>query len=406
MNEQRGKLIVLYGINNLGKSTQAKLLVEKLKNNGYQAEYIKYPIYSLNPSGELLNDYLRNGNSFNLDQREAQIIYAFNRTQYQGELTAKLESGINIIAEDYTGTGIAWGIGANVDESFLKIINSHLIPEDLVFLFDGERFREAIENNHKHENDEDLITKVRWAHLKLREEYGWLKINANKIIEDIHEELWEKVYGLLTGVQTNNKTATDNLTAEEEMPKNNNYSGFKAVAEIINNHQAKTYPLPIVTLENNNKHVNKETADSIEPDGKLVVEKTDQKAKLPQKAHIGDAAYDLYANDFYSIPPYGQALVRSGIKMAIPDGYVGLIWDKSGLAAEGITTMGGVIDSNYRGEIKIIVKNLSEEIFNIIPGQKIAQILIQKITNFEISEEKITDSTVREAKGFGSSGKF
>ncbi|MHB8904210.1 MAG: nucleoside/nucleotide kinase family protein, partial [Patescibacteria group bacterium] len=149
MEEKSGKLIVLYGINNLGKSTQAKLLVERLKANGYKAEYLKYPIYDLNPSGVILNDYLRNGNSYELSAKEAQIIYALNRTQYQAELIDKLRAGINIIAEDYRGTGIAWGLGAGVDENFLKKINSHLVPEDLVFLFDGDRFRQAIENNHK-----------------------------------------------------------------------------------------------------------------------------------------------------------------------------------------------------------------------------------------------------------------
>jgi len=409
MSERSGKLIVLYGINNLGKSTQAKLLVERLKNNGYQAEYIKYPIYTLNPSGIILNDYLRNNNSFNLSQREAQIIFAFNRTQYQDELITKLEAGINIIAEDYIGTGIAWGIGSNVNEDFLKKINSHLTPEDLVFLFDGERFREAIENNHKHENDDDLTTKVRWAHLKLREEYGWIKINANKTIEDIHEELWQKTDELLNGNKRNEQI--DNGSSLNSQPaENKNYSGFKAVAEIINNNQAKVFPLSAqnqILEDAISKELEKlESVDAKNIKNKLIVEKISGSAIIPKKAHDGDAAYDLYSNNYYSIPPYGQALVESGVKMIIPDGYAGLIWDKSGLAKEGITTMGGVIDSNYRGEIKIIVKNLSEEMFNIIPGQKIAQILIQKITNFEISEEKITNSTVREANGFGSSGKF
>lgn len=133
MNNYPGKLIVLYGINNLGKSTQAKLLVEKLKTEGLKAEYLKYPIYNLSPSGEILNDYLREGNFYDLHSREAQIIYALNRTQYQDILIKKLEAGIHVVAEDYKGTGIAWGLGAGVSEVFLKSINSHLIDEDLVF---------------------------------------------------------------------------------------------------------------------------------------------------------------------------------------------------------------------------------------------------------------------------------
>ncbi len=381
MSNYPGKLIVLYGINNLGKSTQAKLLVEKLKSQGYQAEYLKYPVYDIKPSGEILNDYLRNGNNFQLSPREAQIIYALNRDQYQEELIKKLKSGINIVAEDYKGTGIAWGLGAGVEEKFLKSINSHLIDEDLVFLFDGERFRQAIEDGHQHENDDDLVNKVRWAHLKLREEYGWYKINANLAIEEIHEHIWNQVKKLLEGI----KAASSNPP------------GFQAIGEIINNNHKPIFedviPDKKTLVENNSS-------------SELLAEKINHQAKLPQKAHSGDAGYDLYSTDYYSIAPYAQALVSTGIKLAIPVNHVGLIWDKSGLASEGITTMGGVIDSTYRGEVKVVVKNLSEDIFNIIPGQKIAQILIQPISQIIINEGKINDQTGRQANGFGSSGRF
>ncbi len=394
MNSYPGKLIVLYGINNLGKSTQAKLLVEKMKDNGYQAEYLKYPIYELRPSGVVLNNYLRENNSFKLSPREAQIIYALNRTQFQDQLIAKLKSGVNIIAEDYTGTGLAWGLGAGVDENFLKEINSHLIKEDLVFLFDGERFKQAIEQGHQHENNEDLMNKVRWAHLKLREEYNWLKINANLAIEEIHEQLWTEVEKLLTG----EKISVESATAS--------YSGFKAIGEIIVKNGlpitkpeatlTKSEPLPLKL----------EVIKDASPLKSLPVSKTTPNAKLPQKAHAGDAGYDLFSTDYYSITPYGQALIGSGIKMAIPEGYVGLVWDKSGLASTGITVLGGVIDSSYRGEIKIVVKNLSEDMFNIVPGQKIAQILIQPVADLPTSEENISDETTRQANGFGSSGQF
>jgi len=412
MNNYPGKLIVFYGINNLGKSTQAKLLVERLKANGYQAEYLKYPIYDLTPSGFILNDYLRNANPYNLSAKEAQIIYALNRTQYQNELIAKLKAGINVIAEDYKGTGIAWGLGAGVDESFLKKVNSHLIDENLVFLFDGERFRQAIENHHKHENDDDLTTKVRWAHLKLREEYGWWKINANLAIEEIHEEIWAAVRELLEGPQINQ--------TPEIVPKSKEtykHSTWQAIGDIItDNRQTVINPEPLAEplkekfIEKHsvsepkiqeNQEIYNQQNDNI-----LIVEKIIATAKLPQKAHVDDAGYDLYASDYYSIAPYGQALVSTGIKLAIPKNRVGLIWDKSGIAFEGIKTMGGVIDSNYRGEIKVIIKNLSEEIFNIVPGQKIAQLLIQSVCSLELREERIIDETERDDRGFGSSGKF
>jgi len=402
MNNYPGKLIVFYGINNLGKSTQAKLLVQRLKANGYQAEYLKYPIYDLEPSGAMLNDYLRNANPHNLHSREAQIIYAMNRTQYQSELIAKLKAGITIIAEDYKGTGIAWGLGAGVDEKFLKDINSHLVEEDLVFLFDGERFRQAIENNHKHENDEDLITKVRWAHLKLREEYGWWKINANLTIDEIHEQVWESVRELLEGPR---------IPIISKPKETYNYSGFQTIGDIITDNRKTILPneapviVPITEKYNPPTENPSETIPEIKKNN-LIIEKLHPEAKLPQRAHSGDAGYDLYSVDYYSIPPYAHILVSTGIKMAIPEGHVGLIWDKSGIAFEGIKTMGGVIDSSYRGEIKVIIKNLSEEMYNIIPGQKIAQILIQAILDFPISEEIIQDETERATGNFGSTGKF
>src|SRR3989338_512403 len=116
-------LIVFYGINNLGKSTQAKLLIDRLNNVDKRAEYLKYPVYDLQPSGVLLNEYLRKGNPFQLTPKEAQIMYAFNRAQYQAGLQSKLSNGTIIVAEDYWGTGVAWGAGAGVDFNFLLELN-------------------------------------------------------------------------------------------------------------------------------------------------------------------------------------------------------------------------------------------------------------------------------------------
>ncbi len=193
----KGLFIVFYGINNLGKTTQAKLLVERFKKEGYQTEYLKYGIYDLQPSGPVLDDYLRHGNPFNLTPREFQIVHVLNRTQYQPQLLEKLNRGINIVAEDYIGTGLAWGIGAGVDEKFLKQMNTHLIRENLAFLFQGQRFSDGIETNHRHEQDDELTEKVRLAHEKLADEFGWIRINANQPIEVISQEIWEKVVKVL-----------------------------------------------------------------------------------------------------------------------------------------------------------------------------------------------------------------
>jgi dUTP pyrophosphatase len=397
MQNTQGKFIVLYGINNLGKTTQAKMLVDRLRAAGAKAEYIKYPIYDLVPSGVVLNNYLRGGNFLNLSPREAQIFYANNRTQYEKTLIAKLRSGINIIAEDYTGTGIAWGIGAGVDELFLKYINSHLLKEDLAFLFDGERFKEATETGHKHETDDELVSKVRQSHLKLGAENGWIKINANLSIKEIHEQLWDKVVNLIGPLPLLSKEGLGEVSRQTEKGLNNSFSAY---------YQTSPHPSPRIQFGASSCQGEGVARQTHKSKLQLKIQRVSRTAKLPTRARQGDAGLDLYSDDNYTLFPGDITGIKTGIKMRIPEGYVGLIWDKSGLAKQGIHAVGGVIDSGYRGEIIVLAKNLSNDIFNISKGQKIAQILIQKIETPVIVEDEINDETERGANGFGSSGIF
>lgn len=189
----KGKLIVIYGINNLGKTTQARLLIQALTQKGINASYLKYPLYELEPSGPLLNDYLRKGNPFGLSSRESQIVYILNRTQYDSELRQRLERGDWVVAEDYTGTGLAWGMGGGVARDFLERLSVHLLKEDLAFLFEGKRFLEACEQQHLHEQNDELMEKVRNAHQELAKDYGWVTINANDSIETIAGTVWSGV---------------------------------------------------------------------------------------------------------------------------------------------------------------------------------------------------------------------
>jgi len=139
---------------------------------------------------------------------------------------------------------------------------------------------------------------------------------------------------------------------------------------------------------------------------KLLVKKLDPEAIVPTKANRLDAGYDLYASSDVQVPSLEWVAVKTGISMAIPEGHVGLIWPRSGLAFKnGIDVFAGVIDSGYRGEIAAILFNAGDECFEIQKGNRIAQILIQKIEDFELLEVDDLDKTERDKGGFGSSGK-
>ena len=138
---------------------------------------------------------------------------------------------------------------------------------------------------------------------------------------------------------------------------------------------------------------------------KLPVKKTREDAKLPERAHHNDAGMDLFATEEQIISVGKRKVFGTGIAMAIPDGYVGLIWDKSGLAANhGLTALGGVIDAQYRGEIFVTLANLGDEDYTVTKGQKIAQILIQRVRLPLIEEVEELDETDRGEGKFGSTG--
>jgi dUTP pyrophosphatase len=139
----------------------------------------------------------------------------------------------------------------------------------------------------------------------------------------------------------------------------------------------------------------------------IKIKKLRDDAIIPRYSHVGDAGMDLFSvEENFILKPMEKKLISTGLSIELPEGYVALIWDKSGIANEGIKTMGGVIDSNYRGECKVILINLSSKDYEIKKYQKIAQVLIQSIEKAEILEVEKLSETKRGENGFGSTGKF
>lgn len=138
----------------------------------------------------------------------------------------------------------------------------------------------------------------------------------------------------------------------------------------------------------------------------LKIKKLVPNAVLPNYAHKGDAGMDFFASESITLKVGERVQVKTGTAMAIPEGFVGLVWDKSGLSHKhGLKTLGGVIDAGYRGEIMIGMINLGSEDYTIEAGHKVAQMLIQKVESLEIVEVEELDDTSRGIGAFGSTGK-
>ena len=128
-------------------------------------------------------------------------------------------------------------------------------------------------------------------------------------------------------------------------------------------------------------------------------------AKVPVRAQVGDAGLDLTTVESHALAPGQGRIFKTGLAVEIDPGFVGLVWDRSSMGKRGIKSFGGVIDSGYRGEIGVILWNLSLEIQEVKAGERIAQLLIQVVSTPQTTEADELSETARGTGGFGSTGK-
>lgn len=140
---------------------------------------------------------------------------------------------------------------------------------------------------------------------------------------------------------------------------------------------------------------------------RLSVERLEGDATLPTRGSAGSAGIDLYALRGQMVLPSKQQSIRTGVAVDIPQGMVGMIWPRSGLAAKhGIDTMAGVIDSDYTGEIIVLLRNHGDMTVRINAGERIAQMVIQPYNHATVVEvDKIPSKISRGDDGFGSTGR-
>lgn len=141
---------------------------------------------------------------------------------------------------------------------------------------------------------------------------------------------------------------------------------------------------------------------------RLPVKRLDPSIELPSYAYEGDAGLDLRSSEDVTLKPFERRLVSTGLAIAIPEGYAGFVQPRSGMALKHGLSMAntpGLIDSHYRGELKVIAINLDpSEPIVIKRGDRIAQLVIQQVPVVSLIEVEELDETDRGAGGFGSSG--
>ena len=135
------------------------------------------------------------------------------------------------------------------------------------------------------------------------------------------------------------------------------------------------------------------------------VKRLSARAVIPTRGTAGSAGFDLYATDEHVIPIGARIPLPTDVAMAIPHGFVGILKSRSSMACRYLSTEAGVIDSDFRGNIKVLLHNHGTENVVVHKGDKIAQMIILPIPSFELMETDALDATERGEDGFGSTGR-
>lgn len=194
---KKGFLITIYGINNIGKTVHSKKLINKLKLFGYDPVYVKYPVYDLDPTGPEINKIIRSKEKQSVSEEKLQTLFMQNRVDFEPTLNKYINEGKIIVAEDYRGTGIAWGTAKGLSQDWVENINKNLKKEDFAILMVGKRDLRARESVHLHENDDELFEKVALVFENLALKNGWTIIPVQEKIEDTAKMIWDSVVNFI-----------------------------------------------------------------------------------------------------------------------------------------------------------------------------------------------------------------
>ena len=382
------KFIVIDGTDGSGKATQTELLAQRLRRAGFDVETADFPQYNTKSAG-LVEEYLsgKYGSPDEVGPYRASIFYACDRYDASFKIKKWLSEGKIVISNRY--------LAANLGHQGGKIDN----PLERKHFFDW-LYQLEYEIFNIHRPDLNIIlhvpAEISQSLARQRLKLDWVG-KTNDIHQDDPSHLKKAEQAYLQVAQS----FPDFVLIE--CAENGRMKSREEISDLVWDELIKLFRPATCSPDFKELHAN--LSKKIKPAGlTLRVEKISPWAKLPTRAYDHDSGLDLYSADYYSLVPGDRAIIKTGIKLAIPSGCAGLIWDKGGLAKNGIHTMAGVIDSGYRGELTVQLVNLSQDIYHIAPRQKIAQLLIQKVEAPEIVEDKIEDESDRGSSRFGSSG--
>lgn len=185
----KGVLIAVYGPDGVGKHKQGDLLENNLMGVGISAKRLRYPVYDVQPTGPRLDNILHKHRE-KLPEEEMQALFAQNRADFEPTLKSWLDSGAVVIAENYKGTGLVWGVVRGLDEGKMVELNKHFVEPDVAIVLDGPRWEDRPDHPY---GEEDEWYKVRQMYLTMADKYGWVKVDANASILTVASRIWAVV---------------------------------------------------------------------------------------------------------------------------------------------------------------------------------------------------------------------
>lgn len=180
----------MYGPSGVGKSKQMYVLEEQMKNMGITNKTVEYPIYNQGEAGRRLKRIIWKQEAQPAEE-ELQQLFAQNRRDFEPTLKSWLDSGVNVLAEDYKGTGIVWGVTRGISIERMEEINKDFLDPDISILIDGPRRLDLRPGEgHIYNTDEEEWYRARKVYLQLADKYGWVRVGGDAPMITVSGRIW------------------------------------------------------------------------------------------------------------------------------------------------------------------------------------------------------------------------